>query len=70
MTGPHLRQTVTIRHGLAVIRELVHHTTKVLSLVDPHPEGSSVLLNGFEIKTSERHSKNPVLEKKEFYIEP
>lgn len=46
IAGLHIRHVIVILNGVAVIRQLLHLPFKVHSLVDPHLEGSLVLLKG------------------------
>ena len=46
VAGLAVGHTVTVHDGVTVVHHLVHLTSKVISLVDPHSVGSSVLLGG------------------------
>ena len=44
VAGLAVRHAVTIHDVVTVVHQLVHLASKVRPLVDPHPEGASVLL--------------------------
>ena len=46
MAGHAVRHTVAVHDVVAVLHQLMHLTTEVLPLVDPHPELASVLYFG------------------------
>lgn len=43
VTGLAVGHAETLHHVVAVVHQLVHLSSEVLPLVDPHPEGSPVL---------------------------